>query len=239
MAPTDRELRTCSKISIINFNLVESTKVFKGDGQPGVPAQRQVSSGNGNTENDECMCRHVISQIPQCHCPSYPVKDLIESPEQSAAQPVVTLYAIQSSLEGLLQSGEWTNIKLASTAGFTYTITLCVWCVGLFFCVWPTPCGHLSVNAVHVEVFWRPNSWCSKGLPLLSLFKNIQKTVKKICFTCCVPTNMHQQAWDDKLQHIHIDCCVTFQVNHLRLNSCDITALTTAGSTAAAVYAAA
>lgn len=65
MAPIDPELSTLSKISIINLNLVGSTKVFKGDWQPGVPAQLQVSSPNGITENDECMCS--VTQPKTCN----------------------------------------------------------------------------------------------------------------------------------------------------------------------------
>lgn len=59
------------------------------------------------------------------------------------------VYDVLSSLPGLLQSGEWANIKLASaltvinvfgnysavSAGFTNSITLCIWCVPLFFYV--------------------------------------------------------------------------------------------------------
>lgn len=67
--------------------------MFKGDWQPGVPVQWQVSSPNGITENDMCMCS--VTQPKTCNqSDSLLPLSFISSErfEQSAAQRVVTLY---------------------------------------------------------------------------------------------------------------------------------------------------
>lgn len=93
MALIDWKLSAHTKISIINLNLVEFTKVFKGDWQPGVPVQWQVSSPNGITENDMCMCS--VTRPKTCNqSDSIMPLSFISSErfEQSAVQRVVTLY---------------------------------------------------------------------------------------------------------------------------------------------------
>lgn len=98
------------------------------------------------------------------------------------------VYDILSSLPGLLQSGEWTNIKLASTltvinvfgnysavsADLIDTITLRVCCVGLFFYVCATQNCELVrtvlVRTVPVWAIWRRNTCGSKLWPSLFSF---------------------------------------------------------------------
>lgn len=124
---------------------------------------------------------------------------------------------------------DWKPTISCVARGDTYVLswfhthhTVCLMCWTVFLCMpnWvQIPVGrncacssvlkakHLMQQGITFIIPFRDNS----------AFKltNTQKTLKKLCFTSCVPTNMHQQAWDDKLKQIHIDYCVTFQVKLL------------------------
>lgn len=149
MAAIDPELSTLSKIRSINLSLIESLKVFKGDWHLGVPAQRQVSSPNGITKNVKCMCSGTqpntcnqsdsIMPLPFISRERFDWKPW---PISCAAGGDTYVYDIQSRFEGVLQSGEWTNITLASTLTVLNVFLQLLSCLN---------CTHITHTHTHFE----------------------------------------------------------------------------------------
>lgn len=105
------------------------------------------------------------------------------------------LYDIQSLLWGLLQSGEWTHIKLVSTLPV----------VNVLYAILSQLASHTPSHSVfdvldcfsvcpqlHLCMF----KCCDAQTP--DAYKHTETLKEKIWFICYVQTNKHQQTWDDK-----------------------------------------